>query len=123
MDFKEKQAIYIQIAEYVGDQILLDKYPEGEKLISIREMAVQLEVNPNTVQRTYDLLQQQGVIRTQRGIGYFVADEARAKILTLRKAQFMSTEVPAFFRKMKLLGIELPDVCAQYDLFEQSSPV
>lgn len=70
MEFKENPAIYIQIAEYVCEQILLKKWKLSDKSISIRELAVQIEVNPNTVQRAYDLLQQQtsSPIREASGI-------------------------------------------------------
>ena len=54
MEFKETPAIYIQIAQYVCEQILLEKWKLGDKLISIRDMAVNMQVNPNTVQRAYD---------------------------------------------------------------------
>ena len=64
MEFKENPAIYIQIAEYVCEQILLKKWKLGDKIISIRELAVQIEVNPNTVQRAYDLLHEYSVFRT-----------------------------------------------------------
>ena len=56
MEFKETPAIYIQIAQYVCEQILLEKWKLGDKLISIRDMAVNMQVNPNTVQRAYDFL-------------------------------------------------------------------
>ena len=62
MEFREKQAIYLQIAEYVCEQILLKRWSLGDKILSIRDLAVALEVNPNTVQRTYDFLQQREML-------------------------------------------------------------
>lgn len=117
MDFQEKQAIYLQIADFISEQILLKRYPENEKLISIRDMAVQLEVNPNTVQRTYDYLQQLGIIRTHRGIGYFVEPNAQSTILNLKREKFMTTELPLFFRKLQLLGISLEELQLHYHQF------
>ena len=81
MEFREKQAIYLQIAEYVCDQILLKKWLAAEKILSIRDLAIALEVNPNTVQRTYDFLQQLEIISNKRGVGYFVEKEAEARII------------------------------------------
>ncbi len=69
MEFREKQAIYIQIAEYVCEQILLKKWNTGDKIISIRELAISMEVNPNTIQRSYDFLQQLEIISNKRVSG------------------------------------------------------
>jgi DNA-binding transcriptional regulator YhcF (GntR family) len=71
MEFRDNPAIYIQIAEYVCEQILLKKWKLDDKIISIRELAVTIEVNPNTVQRAYDFLQQKNIITNKRGIGLF----------------------------------------------------
>jgi DNA-binding transcriptional regulator YhcF (GntR family) len=56
MQFKESQAIYLQIADYVCEQVLLKEWKTDERIPSVRELAVQLEVNPNTVMRTFDFL-------------------------------------------------------------------
>lgn len=117
MDFRDKQAIYLQIGEYIFEQILLKKYPIGEKIPSIRDLAVALEVNPNTVQRTYDFLQQKEIIQMKRGIGYFVADDAEYKILLFRREQFIETELPNVFRNLHLLKIDFEDLKAQYQQY------
>jgi GntR family transcriptional regulator len=69
MNFRENPAIFIQIAEWVCEQVLLGKWKAGEKITSIRDLAVQMEVNPNTVQRAYDTLQQREIITNKRGRG------------------------------------------------------
>jgi GntR family transcriptional regulator len=71
MEFREKQAIYLQIAEYVCEQILLKQWPLETKILSIRDLAVAMQVNPNTVQRAYDFLQQREIITNKRGVGLF----------------------------------------------------
>ena len=77
MNFKDNKAIYLQIADRIGDQILSGALtPEG-KVPSVRELAAEIEVNANTVARTYDHLQQNGVIYTKRGLGYFVSPDAQ----------------------------------------------
>lgn len=96
MEFKENPAIYIQIAEYVCEQILLKKWALGDRLISIRELAAQIQVNPNTVQRSYDLLQQQNIISNKRGIGYFIEADAMERILDFKREQFIENELPVF---------------------------
>ena len=117
MDFRQNQPIYLQIAEYVCEQILLKKWQLGDKILSIRDIAIVLEVNPNTVQRAYDFLQQQEILVNRRGVGYFTQEDAMEKILTFRRAQFMENELPVFLRNMYLLKIDVKDIKNQYDLF------
>jgi GntR family transcriptional regulator len=117
MEFKENPAIYIQIAEYVCERILLKKWKLGDKVISIRELAIQMEVNPNTVQRAYDLLQQQDIIVNRRGIGYFTGEDAMERILTFRRAQFIDNELPVFMRNIFLLKMDFKEIKVLYDQF------
>lgn len=117
MDFKENPAIYIQIAEYVCEQILLKKWHLGEKIISIRELAVLMEVNPNTVQRAYDFLQQREIITNKRGVGYFTEDDAMERILHFRREQFMENELPVFMRNIYLLKIDFKEIKTLFDQF------
>ena len=117
MEFKETPAIYLQIAQYVCEQILLEKWKLGDKLISIRDMAVNMQVNPNTVQRAYDFLQQRDIISNKRGVGYFIDDNAMEKILHFRKEQFMENELPVFFRNVYLLDVDFKEIKRLYDQF------
>ena len=117
MEFKENPAIYIQIAEYVCEQILLQKWMLGDKIISIRELAVQMEVNPNTVQRAYDFLQQKNIIANKRGIGYFIEDDAMERILSFRREQFKENELPVFMRNIFLLKIDFKEIKSLFDQF------
>jgi len=117
MDFRDSPAIYIQIAEYVCEQILLKKWKLGDKIISIRELAVKIEVNPNTVQRAYDFLQQNDIITNKRGVGYFIEADAMERILSFRREQFMENELPVFLRNLYLLKIDMKEVKALYDEF------
>jgi GntR family transcriptional regulator len=117
MDFRQNQPIYLQIAEYVCEQILLKKWKLGDKILSIRDIAVIMEVNPNTVQRAYDILQQREIITNKRGVGYFTEEDAMEKILAFRREQFMETELPVFLRNLYLLKIDMKDLKNQYDQF------
>jgi DNA-binding transcriptional regulator YhcF (GntR family) len=105
MDFQNKKAIYLQIADYVCEQILLKQWQTGDKIPSIRELAISLEVNPNTVMRTYAFLEVKKIIQTQRGIGYFVAEDAYQQALSLKKTEFLQEDLPQIFRSMDLLSI------------------
>lgn len=117
MDFREGQAIYLQIVEYVCEQILLKQWAIGNKITSIRDLAVAMEVNPNTVQRAYDFLQQREIITNKRGVGYFVEEGAINRVITLRKEQFIENELPIFLRNMYLLKIRPEDIKALYAKF------
>lgn len=122
MDFNANQSIYLQIADYICDRIQLKNYKEEEKIPSVRELAVALEVNPNTVMRAYDFLQQQDIIFTKRGMGFFVQTAAASKILNMRKEQFLNEELPELFKKMKLLNIDLSDLNTPYQKHLGSTP-
>ena len=117
MEFKETPAIYIQIAEYVCEQILLKKWKLGDKIISIRDLAVNMEVNPNTVQRAYDFLQQRDIITNKRGIGYFIEDDAMERILSFRREQLIENELPVFMRNIYLLKIDFKEIKSSFEQF------
>jgi DNA-binding transcriptional regulator YhcF (GntR family) len=117
MEFKETPSIYIQIAEYVCEQILLKKWTLGDRIISIRDLAVSMEVNPNTVQRAYDFLQQRGIITNKRGIGYFIEDDAMERILSFRREQFIENELPVFMRNIYLLNIDFKEIKTLFEQF------
>lgn len=117
MEFRDNKAIYLQIADYVCEHILLGKWEAGEKVPSVREMAVELEVNPNTVMRTYELLQTKEIINNKRGIGFFIADEAMSNVKVYRKTQFMDDELPVVFRNMYLLNVGFDELQMRYNTF------
>jgi len=114
MEFKETQAIYLQIGDYVCEQILLGTWKEGDRIPSVRELGVALEVNPNTAVRTYDFLQNREIIFNKRGIGYFVSDDARQKIIHYRKKQFVEQDLPVVFKNMALLGMDFKELENKY---------
>jgi GntR family transcriptional regulator len=117
MEFKDKQAIYLQIADYICEQILLGKWPPGERIPSVRDLAAMIEVNPNTVMRTYDFLQGKEIIFNKRGIGYSADENASKKILDYKKERFLATELPEFFKNIYLLSIDMDDLRTRYEKF------
>lgn len=119
MKFKESKSIYLQIADRICDEILQGQYKEEERIPSVREYAAMVEVNANTVVRSFDYLQGQDIIYNKRGLGYFVAPGGRERILELRKAVFLRDELPEFFRQLKMLGIPLSDVEKMYQDYLQ----
>ncbi|MCK8491142.1 GntR family transcriptional regulator [Spirosoma sp. RP8] len=121
MDFRDKQAIYLQIADYVCEKIVLGQWPPGDRIPSVRDLGIELEVNPNTVVRTYDFLQQKSIIFNRRGIGYFAADDAPDRIVAYRREQFLETELPAFFRTLYLLNIDMKEIEQRYESFVKAA--
>ncbi|MCF7940659.1 MAG: GntR family transcriptional regulator [Spirochaetia bacterium] len=114
MQFKEKQSIYQQIAEYMYEQVLGGKWPDDTRIPSIRDMAVQMEVNPNTITRTYTLLQDQGIIYNQRGIGYFTTAHASEVARVQKKQEFIQTFLPEVFKTMASLNMPVEELEALY---------
>jgi DNA-binding transcriptional regulator YhcF (GntR family) len=121
INFKEKEAIYIQIAEYVTERISLGKWLAEEKIPSVRDLAGELQVNPNTVMRAYEYLQNQDIIFNKRGLGLFVNSNAIEKINGLRKDRFLQQELPTFFKSLYLLNIDLEDIKNRYEIFKQEN--
>lgn len=109
MTFNESKPIYLQIADALCDKILSNSYSADERISSVRELAISIGVNPNTVARSYEFLQNSGVIYNKRGIGYFVAQDARELIIQTQKKEFLNEQLPNIIKKMKLLGIT-PDI-------------
>ena len=121
MEFRDNEAIYLQIAAFVSDNILLGKWPAEQKIPSVRDLAIELEVNPNTVMRSYEFLQNQGVIYNKRGLGLFVAADGFDKIKAFRKERFIQQDMADFFRKIYLLDISLDDLGKWYERFKMDN--
>ncbi len=114
MEFGNDKAIYLQITDHFCENILLQKWKAGDRIPSVREIAVNIEVNPNTVMRTFTYLQDKGIIFNKRGIGYFVAEDGFEKTRALRKEDFVTNELPRFFKAMSLLNFTIEDVTTSY---------
>ena len=114
MTFTNDKAIYIQMADRLCDEILAGTYKDDDRIPSVREYAVMLEVNANTVVKAYDELSRANIIYNKRGLGYFVTPGAKKQILKERKQEFMKERLPELFRQMLLLDITIDDVAEAY---------
>ena len=112
MEFDQPKGIYLQIADQIRDRILAGEWHGGERIPSIRELAVSIGVNPNTVTKSYQALLDREIIENQRGIGYFVTVDATKKILDEIKTEFVRDDLPRVFRTMSVLGMSLDDLAA-----------
>jgi DNA-binding transcriptional regulator YhcF (GntR family) len=120
MEFGDSNAIYLQIADQLSENILLRRWNPGDRIPSVRELAVSIEVNPNTVMRTFNFLQEKGIIYNKRGIGYFVSDDGFEKTKALRKENFINQELPRLFRELRLLNLTIEDLSSFYRQYEES---
>lgn len=103
------------MADRLMDEILADTYKDDDRIPSVREYSVLLEVNTNTAVKAYDELARADIIYNKRGLGYFVTPGAKKQILKERKRLFMKEQLPELFRQMKLLGITIDDIKAAYE--------
>ena len=110
MEFRKQKPIYLQIADRLMEQILSGDPAEDERMPSVRDVATSMGVNPNTVMRTFEYLQGEEIIYNRRGVGYFVAADARKKILAEQRREFLEEELPLIKQKMQMLGITFEDV-------------
>lgn len=109
MDFKENsKPIYQQIADRMCDDVMAGLYKSLERIPSVREYAAKVQVNANTVMRSYDYLTTKGIIFNKRGIGYFISDNAADLISQLRRETFFNDEMQYFFSRLSSMNIS-PD--------------
>ena len=105
MEFINTKSIFLQIADSISEKVMEGKYPLGEKIPSVRDLATEMGVNPNTVMRTYTDLQTRGIIDNKRGIGFYVRMEAIQIIRDWKRKEFFETDLPLIVRQTKILGI------------------
>ena len=117
------QAIYLQIVDYVCEKVLLHVWKPEDKIPSVRELAMQLEVNPNTVARTYEFLKLQDIIYDKRGIGYFISANGQKNAMRYRKLEFTEKEIPSVFRIMYMLGLEIDDLKTGFEKYKKQHAI
>lgn len=119
MEFNENKSIYLQIADILCEQILVGKYAPLEKIPSVRDMGMMVQVNPNTVLRSYDHLQNKGIIFNKRGLGYFTEEDSVQKIIQYKKEDFFENTLPIFFRTITLLNIRPEEIMSKYKTYSK----
>ena len=119
MEFHNKEPIYLQIVEMICEKILRKEWHEGDRLPSVRELAVSVEVNPNTAMRSYTFLQERGIIQNKRGIGYFVSDHAYDDTLAFMKSSFIKNDLPLFFKALRLINMDIDELKERFSKFEK----
>ena len=105
MEYSEHKPIYLRNVDLMQENILRGDWREEERIPSVREMGAMVGVNPNTIVRSYQLLEAQNIIYNKRGLGYFVREGAVARIKENVKREFIANELPQFKAKAQMLGI------------------
>ncbi len=102
--------IYHQIAEFGIEQVLSGAWQNGGRIPSVRQLAAEVGVNPNTVMSAYDHLKSLNIIETQRGRGFFVTESGHESAISLRRTQFIESEIPKLKRNLELLNISMEEL-------------
>ena len=114
MEFYNSRAIYLQIADHIIRQILMQQRNAGDRLPSVRELATDIEVNPNTIAKTYNWLADQDIIIMRRGIGYFITESAYDRSVAIRKKELVESDLPKIIDKASLLGLSIEHLLKEY---------
>lgn len=110
IQFDDKIPIYLQIMDLIKGDIILRKIKEGDKLPSVRELASELKVNPNTLQRAYQELEREGITYTQRGMGTFVTTDKN--VISGMKKEMAKSVIDNFIDGMRKLGFDSDEIIA-----------
>ena len=101
--FRSDQPIYTQLAEKLRMEIVSGRYMPGERLASVRDMALEAGVNPNTLQRALQELEREGMVRAQRTSGRFVTEDLQ--VIAQTKKRFAEEQIRSFLEAMGKLGL------------------
>lgn len=112
--FNKDRPIYLQISDRICDEILSGAYADDQRIPSVRDYATLMQVNINTVMKTYEELSRAGIIYQRRGMGYFVTAGAGSAIQRQRKDDFMHKTLAEMFRQMRLLDISIDEVVSAF---------
>ncbi len=112
MEFKDNKSIALQIADNLSEKIIEGNIQIEGRIPSVRELAAEMGVNPNTIMRSYAELQNKNIISNQRGIGYFVNKDAKKIIMEGRRNEFFAHNLPELVRQMDLLDISYEELKA-----------
>lgn len=109
-EFNPSQPIYFQLVQRICRQVVRGHLTAGEKLPSVRDMALESGVNPNTIQRVYAELERMGVIEAKRGQGSFVTEDTNR--LNALRDELMVEHITAFLGDMSEMGFTPQEIIA-----------
>jgi GntR family transcriptional regulator len=119
VNFKPNYSIYLQVADFVCEKVLTDAWRDGDKLPAVKDLAVLTSVNPNTVIKALTWLQDNDILSTQRGVGYFLTEGAASRTRALKRREFIEEDLPDVFASMQLLGVDLDELAVLYQNYRK----
>ena len=108
--WKDDQPIYLQLKEQVMAMIIDKALSEGEALPSVRKVAADYQINPITASKAYAELVDEGLVEKRRGLGMFILEGARKKLLSAEQKKFIEQEWPEIIKRIALLGLDVQDL-------------
>ncbi|MGO4543672.1 GntR family transcriptional regulator [Paenibacillus sp. 2TAB23] len=108
IEFDNNLPIYLQIMNHIKKEIIVGKLKPGDKIPAVRELAVELQINPNTVQRAFQELEREQIVETKRGLGRYVTSE-ESKIMEIKK-EMAGDLLGRFIQGMQELGFANHDI-------------
>lgn len=110
LDLNGEKAIYLQIASSIEDDVLKNIFEEEQQVMSTTEISVNFKINPATAAKGVNLLVNEGILYKKRGVGMFVAQGAKNKILIKRKEEFYHTYIISLIEEANKLGISKEEI-------------
>ena len=101
--FNDKKPIFRQIVDYIKAEVISGSLLPGSKLPSVRDMAVDIDVNPNTIHRVYQLLESEGIAYTERGLGTFISRDD--SLISRLREEMANKIVIEYYEEMQKIGI------------------
>ncbi len=114
MDFKDNKPIYRQIIDYSFNCILSGMWEPDQRIPSVRELAVGMSVNTHTVLKAFEYMQAHDIIYPRRGMGFFLASDAKERVNGTRREEFYNETLTSLFAEMKMLDIDMTDIMEQW---------
>lgn len=118
LDLNSDKSIYIQIAEIIENDILLENLGEEEQAPSTNEFAKVYNINPATARKGLNILVDEGILYKKRGLGMFVSPKARKNILKKRQGSFFNERLPEIIREAKRLEISEEEIIKYIEKFK-----
>lgn len=109
-DWTDDQPIYRQLRDKVASAIIEGALKEGEPLPSVRNIAVELQINPITASKAYQELVAEELVEKRRGLGMFIIEGARGKLLADERRRFLETEWPRIVERIEALGLNMKEL-------------
>lgn len=114
MNFSPSYPIYRQVADFICEKVLTAVWRDGDQLPPVKDLAVLTSVNPNTVVKAVSWLQENEVLTTRRGVGYFLTEGAASRTLALKRREFIEEDLPGVFNSMNLLDLSVEEFAELY---------